>query len=348
MEVVHLDHEKLRTEMESVFRSQGVAESSIDAVCTSLIQTSLRGVDSHGVHLFPHYTRAINSERISSDPQLEVENTSASTGVLDAKDAFGHYAGKVAIQHAMKQAWESGMFAVNVRNSTHFGAAAYFALQAAEEGLIGMSFTNADALVKASGSTKAFFGTNPICFCAPLANEDPFCLDMATSLVSWNKIKNYRVENESIPEHWAYDGEGSSVSDPHDARSLSPAGDYKGFGLGMMVDIFCGILANGFISKDILAMYDSPIEAKRKVSHFFMVIDPSKFLPIEAFKENMQSMVDRIREMPQLADEQPMVPGDPEKRTKKERLVTGIPMPAVVFDEFVSISGEFKNCVKHG
>jgi ureidoglycolate dehydrogenase (NAD+) len=210
-----------------------------------------------------------------------------------------------------------------------------------------MAFTNADALVKAKGSTQAFFGTNPICLTTPLQNEEPFCLDMATSMVSWNKIKNYRREGIDIPDTWAYDAEGKPVTNPNEARSLEPAGDYKGFGLGMMVDVFCGILANGLISKDILAMYNTPLDEARKVSHFFMVIDPEKFLPLADFKQNMQSMVDRIREMPtQEGVEAVMVPGDPEKKTKTERLKSGIPILEDIWQEFLEISPDFKRAEK--
>lgn len=346
MELIKLNHELLKQQMEKVFQSKNVCESAINHVTSSLIQTSLRGVDSHGIHLFPHYCKKLDGGRVRKDPQFTFTKTAASAGFIDAAAGFGHHIGSVAVEKACEMASETGMAAVSVRNSSHFGAAAYFAMQASEKGMIGMAFTNADALVKAKGSTQSFFGTNPICFTTPLKNEEPFCLDMATSMVSWNKIKNYRRENASIPEGWAYDGDGKLVTDPHLARSLEPAGDYKGFGLGMMVDVFCGILANGLISKDILAMYNTPMDEARKVSHFFIVIDPSKFLPLGDFKQNMQSMVDRIREMPkQEGVERMMVPGDPEKITKEERLVNGIPILSSLFDEFLAISPEFKKAV---
>lgn len=344
--MILLDHKILTDEMSLAFESIGLCKDSTHHAVSSMVQTSLRGVDSHGINLFPHYCRAIKSGRINSNPELIVESSSPTTGILDSQDAIGHHAGSVAIQEAIKMARTQGMAAVSARNSTHFGAAAYFALQAAEQDMIGMSFTNADALVKATASKKAFFGTNPICFTTPLANEEPFCLDLATSLVSWNKIKNYRREGSEIPDHWAYDGEGMSVTDPNDARSLAPAGDYKGFGLGMMVDIFCAVLADGLISKDILPMFTSPIEARRKVSHFFLVIDPEKFLPVTNFKEKMQDMVDRIRSMPQLDESIPvMVPGDPEKKSKAEREKSGIPMLEVVFDEYLEVSPNFRKAV---
>ncbi|MBD80082.1 MAG: hypothetical protein CL840_14310 [Crocinitomicaceae bacterium] len=346
MELIYLNHELLKQEMQEVFKNKNVCDDSIKHVVNSMVQTSLRGVDSHGIHLFPHYCKKIDGGRVSKDPKYSYTQTAASAGYVDAADGFGHHIGSVAIDKACEMASETGMAAINVRNSSHFGAAAYFALQASERGMIGMAFTNADALVKAKGSTQSFFGTNPICFTTPLQNEEPFCLDMATSMVSWNKIKNYRREGNEIPDSWAYDGEGRSVTNPNDARSLEPAGDYKGFGLGMMVDIFCGILANGLISKDVMAMYETPLDTARKVSHFFMVIDPTKFLSLNEFRENMQSMVDRIRSMPrQEGVEEVMVPGDPEKKTKAIRLKQGIPILKDIFEDFLAISPGFQKAV---
>ena len=346
MELINLNHELLSREMQEVFKRKNVCTDAINHVTSSMVQTSLRGVDSHGIHLFPHYCRAIDGGRVSKDPSYSFTKSAASAGFIDASDGFGHHIGSVAIEKACEMAGETGIAAVSVRNSSHFGAAAYFALQAAEKGMMGMAFTNADALVKAKGSTQAFFGTNPICLTTPLQNEEPFCLDMATSMVSWNKIKNYRREGSEIPDSWAYNGNGESVTNPNEARSLEPAGDYKGFGLGMMVDIFCGILANGFISKDLMAMYDTPIDTPRKVSHFFMVIDPSKFLGSEQFAANMQSMVDRIRKMPtQEGVDEVMVPGDPEKKIKVVRLLEGIPILKEIFDDFLAISPEFQKAV---
>lgn len=348
MELIKLDHQILKQEMQNVFKEKNVCQEAIDHVTSSLIQTSLRGVDSHGIHLFPHYCKKLDGGRVQKNPQFEFTKTAPSAGYIDAADGFGHHIGSIAVEKACEMAAETGMAAVSVRNSSHFGAAAYFAQQASEKNMIGMAFTNADALVKAKGSTISFFGTNPICFTTPLKNEEPFCLDMATSMVSWNKIKNYRREGSEIPDTWAYDGEGNSVTNPDDARSLEPAGDYKGFGLGMMVDIFCGILANGLISPDVLAMYNTPLDEARKVSHFFMVIDPTKFLSLEDFKTNMQNMVDRIRQMPTLEGvEQVMVPGDPEKKTKAERLESGIPILKSLFNEFLEISPNFSKAVKN-
>lgn len=344
--MMKLDNHILKLKMREILLSKGVNETSVQCVTDSLIQTSLRGVDSHGINLFPHYCRAVDAGRIIKNPDIKINKTGASVAIVDADHAFGHHSGVVAMDYAIELAHKTGIAAVNVKNSTHFGAAAYFALRAAEKDCLGFAFTNADALVKAFGSKESFFGTNPICFTAPLANEEPFCLDMATSLVSWNKINNYRRMNESVPANWAFDKEGKPVTDPHIAKSLNPAGDYKGYGLGMMVDVLCAVLAGSFISKDLLPMYNSPIEAQRKISHFFMAISIGKFSDATIFKKNMQNMVDRVRQLPKLEGQEVMASGDPEKKCFKDRIKTGIPIDEIKFEEFLTVSNLFKEAVQ--
>lgn len=323
----------------------GVDPESSEHVMESLLQTSLRGVDSHGIQLFPHYIRAARAGRINTVPHITIKPTGASTAILDADHAFGHRAGADAIDYAVDLASKSGIGIVSVRHSSHFGAAAYFALRAASRGFIGLAFTNADSLVKAFNARKAVFGTNPICFTAPLQNEGPLCLDMATSVVSWNKVRVRHASGLQLLPDWAYDGEGKPTTDPAAARSLSPAGGYKGYGLGMMVEILCGLLAGGPIGTEILTMYGAPIEARRSISHFLMAIDIGRFVDLDTFRSRIQSLVDQIRSMPAVADSV-MVPGDPEKRSFVERSAAGIPVPAAVFESLCEVSQDFRSAVR--
>jgi len=343
----HFDDKKLAILMGSELAIRDVAPDSIRHVVASLIQTSLRGVDSHGINIFPHYCRAVAAGRVNARPHISVNRTGLATAVVDADHAFGHHAGAIAMEEAVGLAMESGMGAVSVRNSTHFGAAAYFGLMAPERNCLGFAFTNADALVKAFGAREAFFGTNPVCFTAPMETEGPFCLDMATSLVSWNKINNYRREDRVIPPEWAFNGDGTSVTDPHSARSLNPAGGYKGFGLGMMVDILCASLAEGLISKDVKAMYAPPLDSsKRGISHFFMALDVSRFCSAEIFRHSVQSMAERVRSLAPLEEEDgPMVAGDPEKRCLTRRSSEGIPVDDAKFAEFVALNQDFEKVI---
>ena len=127
---------------------------------------------------------------------------------------------------------------------------------------------------------------------------------------------------------------------------MNPSGGYKGYGLGLMVDVLCALMVGGAYGKDLLAMYTSPIEARRRIGHFFMAVDISKFIPVDQFRETMQGMVDRLRQLePVEAGTPVLVAGDPEKKMEKVRSVKGIPMDPEKFAEYEKISSTITDCV---
>ena len=344
--MLKLDAGIVAAEMAAPLHNRGVAPEAVGHVIAALTEASLRGTDSHGINLYPHYCRVVDSGRINRQPSFTVLRSKPGAAVLDADHGFGHHAGHAAMAEAMNMARQVGVGAVAVANSSHFAAAAYYGLQAARAGLIGLAFTNADALVKAYGSSERFFGTNPICFAAPMADEDPLCLDMATSLVSWNKILNSRRNGTPLKPDWAFDADGIPTGDAARAHSLAPAGAYKGFGLGMMVEVLCGLLANGPAATELMAMYEH-LPERRHISHFFMAIDIGAFVDPNISRHRLSDMAAAIRALPALDPAEPVqVPGDPEKRTAAQRRVDGIPMDQAKFDEFLAVSPTFAKAVR--
>lgn len=343
--MIRLAHEAVDRALRRALAHQGVAAESIEHVVASLVQTSLRAVDSHGVNLFPHYHRAVAAGRVNPTPTFRIDRTHGALARLDADHGFGHHAGAAAMDLAIELAREHGVGAVSVADSTHFGAAAYFGLRAADRGLLGFAFTNADALVRVSGSPGAFFGTNPICFTAPLRDEGPLCLDMATSRVSWNKVASSRQTGAPLEPGWASTAEGAPTTDAVAARTLEAIGDYKGYGLGLMVEVLCGVLAGGPIGHELLPMYTSPIEARRRISHFFMALDASKLVGADGLRARLQHMVDDLRRLPSTVTHGVQVPGDPEKRARRERETAGLAVLEARFEELVRIAPELRDAV---
>ena len=126
-------------------------------------------------------------------------------------------------------------------------------MMAENEGLCGLSFTNGSPWVTATRSAGArVMSTNPISFTAPGVQGDSMVLDMATSCVAVGKLEVAAVNNQDIPAGWAVDGSGHVTSDPRRAMregaglplgGQEETGGYKGYGLGLLVEIFCGILS---------------------------------------------------------------------------------------------------------
>ena len=332
----------LRSLIQSVLLEEGVEEFSAEAVAQGLLHASLRGVDSHGIRLFPHYLRGLNSGRINHKPKFIFNKTSVSTGKLDGDHAFGHASGVEGMNKAIEMATDAGSGHVAVFNSSHFGAAAFFALMAAKRDMIGMCFTNATPHVLTSGGKRAFFGNNPICFVAPCEGEEPFCLDMATSAITFNRVLQHKESNAPIPADSVADADGNPTTDPDSAKYLLPIGDYKGYGLSMMVDVLCSLLSGMPCGIDVSEMYSGKMGERRYLGQFFVALRIDCFEEISVFKKRMTGMMKALRSEPRREQNVPVqVPGDPEKKIAEIRSEKGIPVSRQLLDNFIQISRNY-------
>jgi len=335
------DVQALTRFVKEIFLKLQVREDVAQAVTGALIQASVRGVDSHGIRLVPHYMKGVKQGRINPSPDYQFQETSPSTGVLDACHTFGAAAGLEAARRAIELAKKAGTGHVAVSNSSHFGTASTYALEIARHDMIGMSFTHSNALLKSYAGKRAFFGNNPICVAAPCLGKDPFCLDMATSLISFNKIKQHQEENRPLPSGVATDAEGIETTDPNRASMLLPMGGYKGYGLSMFVEILCSLLTRMPYGPQISKMYETPLSQKRRLGHFVSAIRIDCFEDPTRFKGRLTMMMNELRREPALDPKVPVqVPGDPENSQAQIRRTSGIPMSDQLVKEFQTLSRE--------
>jgi LDH2 family malate/lactate/ureidoglycolate dehydrogenase len=338
-----LDEGRITAYIKKILEQAGVCEDVSCHVSEGLVQASMRGIDSHGIRLLPHYLKGVEGGRINPKPDYKFEKTSATTGKLDGDHTFGHAAGVEGMNKAIELATEAGAGHVAVHNSSHFGAAAFFALLAAKRDMIGMCFTNATPHVLTTGSNRAFFGNNPVCFVAPCAGEEPFCLDMATSVITFNRVMQHKESNSPIPTDSVADADGNLTTDPDKAKYLLPIGDYKGYGLSMMVDVFCSLLSGMPCGIDVSEMYSGEMSKRRYLGHFFTVLRIDCFEEISVFKQRMAGMMKALRSEPRRDKDIPIqVPGDPEKKIAEIRTKEGIPVSRELLDNFVQLGEKYK------
>lgn len=304
----------------------GFAEEHRAEAAVAVWQASLRGVDSHGVRLLPHYVECVRRGRINTAPNYSMNWGSQTSGVLDADDGLGHMAATRAMRLAVERASETGAAFVAVKRSTHCGAMAYYAEMAANKGMIGLALTNATARVVPHNAGAPFFGTNPVCFAAPMRDEGPLTYDAATSLLPFNKVRLLAQLGRELPEGCATDGQGRPTRDPKQAVFLQHFGGYKGFGLGLLVEMCSALLTGMPYGPNVSPMFGPDLSTRRDVGHFFGAIAIEAFLPVADFAERLQAMAEDIRALPQSGEEPVMVPGDPEKRMAALRNAEGIPM----------------------
>ena len=112
-----INHKHLKGFLLKVLKKAGLDKHSADSVATGLYETSLRGVDSHGVRLINHYVYSAINGRKNPKPKYKFVKTFPALGVLNADNAFGHAAGIKAIDICMKIAGKLGVGIVAVKNS---------------------------------------------------------------------------------------------------------------------------------------------------------------------------------------------------------------------------------------
>lgn len=337
-----IPHQKLRDFGYGLFRKVGGSEKNSQLVVDGLVDTSLRGVDSHGIRLIPHYIGALELGRINKNPKFVFVKTAPSCGIFDADYGFGIAAGCQAMKKAVRLARLTGIGAVSVKNSSHFGAAAIYTLLAASNDMVGLATTNVDSLVVPYGGKRPYLGTNPICFAAPMAGEEPFCLDMATSKSPWNKILLYRGQGKKLDEDWAVGQNGKVTLDPQKAIGLTAIGGYKGFGLALVVEILSSLISGMPYGRKIVPMY--PLDKRRRnLGHFFMAIDIGRFLKVDIFKQRLKMLCNDLRKEPPIMKTQPvMVAGDPEKKAYRTRIKKGIPISNFDVEELKKLARKYK------
>jgi LDH2 family malate/lactate/ureidoglycolate dehydrogenase len=313
--------------MRSALARRGLSDEHAGWVAGGLLEASLRGVDTHGVRLFPTYLNELDGGRSRARPEMRWLGEARAARVLDAGHALGLVAGRTACAEAVRLAKESGVGAVAVRNSNHFGAASVYTLEMARHGALGMSFTNSDALVAPFHGLTPLFGTNPISLAVEAEGGDLFCADFATSQVSYSKVKHYRAQGLPVDPAW-------TVGDA--LLPLGAGSGHKGHCLGMMVEILCALLAGMPLDHELSHLYAPPYDEPRRVAHLFLAFDLGAFREPGEFRADLGRLMGIVREQPAAGDEAVKVPGDPEAEAMAERFREGIPLTdeeAAFFDQ---------------
>jgi len=334
----------LAATMRAALSRRGLSVEHAGWVAEGLLDTSLRGIDTHGIRLFPTYLAELDGGRSRARPEMRWvgEATGRAARLLDAGGALGLVAGRTAAAEAVRLARAYGVGSVAVRNSNHFGAASVYTLAMAREGLLGLSFTNSDALVAPFHGLRPIFGTNPISMAVEGEDGELFCADFATSQVSYSKVKHHRAHGLPLEPGWAVAADGRDAArgeTPGEVAALQPLGGHKGHCLGMMVEILCALLAGMPLDHELSHLYVEPFDAPRQVAHLFLAFDLAAFQSPAFFRASLSRLLRLVREQPAVDGEQVIVPGDLESAETARRRVEGIPLTeeeAAAFERIAS------------
>jgi len=333
--VVLIRAEELEVFGQAILCAAGMPAGRASVVTRALVAANLRGVDSHGVQLIPHYLPTLEAGLFNLATDGRIVSETPTTMVYDGENGVGHWIARIAADHAIRLAAASGLGMVTVRDSNHIGMAAFWAERMVDRGQIGMVFTNATPLVAPWQGCERRLSTNPICVAVPGGERPAWLLDMATTTVAMGKImKAVHAGQASLPAGWALDGRGQPTTSTDEALRgfLMPLGGYKGYGLAMMVEVLCSVLSGGRMGSEV----GDPREARGPIgySHCFVAIEVARFLPLEEFGRRMDHLIGLMKSAaPAEGFDEVLVAGEPEWRTEQIRRRDGIPIDPGVWSK---------------
>ena len=324
---------------QAVLETCGVPPADAAIAAEVLIDADLSGIESHGIaHLpwHPGYAPGLKRGIVNPTLSITVLRESPVSAAWDGDGGMGVVVCPKAMEVCMAKAEESGIGMVTVTNGRHFGAAGYYARMAAERDLIGMAYCNVLPLAVPAGGLERVFGTNPIAMGAPVEEDHPFLLDIATTAVAGGKLEIAQRQGKALPAGWAVDADGVDSDDPEVLRkrgALLPLGSrvetssHKGYGLGVMVDVVSGLLSGAgsglFLDRQTVEQ-----------GQWFAAWRVDLFRDLAEFKGEMKRMVDHIRgTRPAAGVESVLLPGDPEARARAERTTKGIPLDEATLEQ---------------
>ena len=354
--IVLVDFESLENFMVDVFKGAGVPEEDARICADVLITSDKRGIDSHGIgRLKPIYYDRIKDGTQSPKTDIEIVKDGPTTAVIDGHNGMGQVIAKKSMTLAVEKAKKMGLGMVAVRNSTHYGIAGYYVLMAIEEGMIGITGTNARPSIAPTFGIENMLGTNPLTFGIPSDEEFPFVLDCATSITQRGKIEFYDRAEKEIPSGWVIGQDGKARTDTHQIlqdlktgkAALAPLGGigeetagYKGYGYAAVVEILSAALQNGKYLKMLSGMEEGK-QVPINLGHFFIAINISSFIDLKLFKKISGDILRSLRSSKKSPEaERIYTAGEKEYLAWLERKDKGVPINKNLQQQIIALKEE--------
>ena len=329
-------YDKLNQLCNDAFQKFGFNTEEAKIISDVLLMSDRYGIESHGMQRMYRYYKSIQKGMIKVESKGNVVFETPVSAVIDAEDGMGQVVGHKAMQMAIDKAKKVGIGMVTVRNSNHYGIAGYYAKMACEQGLIGISCTNTNAIMVPTYGRMAMLGTNPIALAMPAEPYD-FFFDAATTVVTRGKLEVYNKKGEPLHDGWALDKNGHPSNDAadvldniaaHNGGGIMPlggstedTGSHKGYGYAMLCEIFSSIVSLGITSDK------TGKGGKGGICHGFVAIDPAIFGDAAAIKEHLSAYLEELRNSPKAEGQDRIYThGEKEILAEKKLMENGIPV----------------------
>lgn len=344
MNDITLSAEKWYEVSRRVFSAWGAPEDIAACVASSLVDSDLAGIYSHGVIRVADYISYIKNGWWRAEGRPEIVRETPTTTAVDGRFGFGQPAAHLALDASIPKARAQGIAAASILHCGHIGRLGEYAEKAAREGVVALvaaSSAGNGGLVVPYGGAERVFSTNPIAAGVPARQHAPFIMDFATTVIAAGKIELAPDKDARIPEGWAVDAEGrpaETIRQFLEGGGLVPFGGHKGYALALLVELVCSALTGAGV----------PTQPKKPRglgfggnSAFMVVLDIAHFTDETQFYTDVDGLFARLEAVkPAPGFAQVMIPGTPENEQREKRRQTGITVDGAIWERIVAAAAE--------
>jgi L-2-hydroxycarboxylate dehydrogenase (NAD+) len=325
------------------FGAAGLPENDAQILADLMVEADLRGSDTHGVIRLPLYVRRLRAGGINAEPNIRVINERASTALIDGDNGMGHLVMRRAADLAIEKAKATGIGWVGARMSNHAGPAALYVTMPLAHDMIGLYFAvGSNNHLPPWGGSESLLGTNPMAVAVPAMQEPAIVLDMAPTVAAYGKVRLKAQRGESLPVGWMIDREGKPLTDPKraDEGHLLPIGDYKGYGLSLIIGLLAGALNRAAVGRQVIDFVKETGKSTN-TGQAIAALSIDAFMPAAEFKRAVDEVIRDIRHSRRLPGvERIWLPGEQSNAKRLERQQHGIPLPKALRDSLDAVARE--------
>lgn len=322
--------------VKGILTAAGFPEEDAGLIAKVITHSDFTGVYSHGLSRLTRYMRQIDAGSLNPHPNFQKVLDTGAVMVFDGDNGSGIASLCKAYDETLERARTYGIAMSTGRHNANIGCGSYYGWRAAEDNMVAIVCCNTYAFTSPYGGADRLIGTNPIVVGVPAGQEYPMVLDMSTTNVAMGKIQAAEREGQAIPAEWAKDYDGNPTTDPSKAFSLSPIASHKGYGLAVMVDVLSTMLSGACFGTDIGLF--SRLE-KENTGFCLIMIDPTKFMPLDEFKAEVDRYVRMMKDSRKAPGVQEIfLPGEIEYRKLKTMKETGFNVSDKLAAELTELS----------
>jgi LDH2 family malate/lactate/ureidoglycolate dehydrogenase len=312
------------------FLAAGLPADDARSLAELMVEADLRGSDTHGVIRLPLYVRRIRAGGVNAKPDIRVISDRPSAALIDGDNGMGHLVMRRAAELAIAKAKTTGVGWVGARMSNHAGPAALYVTMPLKHDMIGLYFAvGSNNHLPPWGGSDSLLGTNPMAVAVPALNEPPIVLDMAPTVAAYGKVRLKAQRGEQMPVGWMIDREGKPLTDPKRAEEghLLPIGDYKGYGLSLIIGLLAGALNRAALGRDVIDFVKETGKATN-TGQAIAALAVETFMPAGEFKRAVDQVIRDIRNSRRLPGvERIWLPGEQSHAKLLDRRAHGVPIP---------------------